>query len=173
MEIWKNVKDYENLYQVSNLGNVKRNNKILKPHLNAKGYCRVTLCKDGIRTKFTIHRLVAEQFIPNPDDKPCIDHINTDRTDNRVENLRWVTHLENNNNTNSKYKNSIPVLQFSLDGELVRKWESIRDVEKEIGIKNGTISNCIKANRICGGFKWRKYYKKIWEKSHIPLKDVA
>lgn len=173
MEIWKDVNGYTGLYQISNLGNVKRNNKILKPYFNSKGYYRVDLYKDGIEKKYTVHRLVAEHFIPNPDNKPCIDHINTNKTDNRVENLRWVTHKENNNNPKSKYKQSIPVLQFSLDGELVNRWESIRDIEREIGIRNSAISHCLKSNKICGGFKWRKWYKKIWEKSHIPLKNVA
>ena len=112
-EIWKPIKDYEGLYEVSNLGRVKSLNyrgtgkeKILKNIENSKGYFQVSLVKFGKQKVFKIHRLVAETFIPNPEGKPCIDHINTIRSDNRVENLRWVTHEENNNNPLTKKKYS-------------------------------------------------------------------
>lgn len=109
-EIWKDVLNYEGIYQVSNLGNVrniKRGNS-LKGRLDTYGYYRVILSKKGSHYKnFQIHRLVAQAFIPNPDNKPQVDHINTIRTDNRVENLRWVTYRENNLNpiTMEKYRN--------------------------------------------------------------------
>lgn len=114
-EIWKDIKGYEGLYQVSNKGRVKsldryaKNNsklqfrpeRILKQNIQNAGRnkrCAVALCKDGIITRFRVHRLVAEAFIPNPDNKPFIDHIDTDSTNNVVENLRWVTAKENSNN---------------------------------------------------------------------------
>lgn len=111
-EIWKDIVGYEGLYQVSNLGRVRScdkyvsyrwgerliKGKMLKPHFRGRGYIQYSLVNKQKQNNFYIHRLVAEAFIPNPDNKPCIDHINTDKTDNRVENLRWVTHSENSNN---------------------------------------------------------------------------
>lgn len=107
MEIWKDIDGYEGLYQVSNEGRVKslaRNgivaygnrlkDRILKPYTQI--YKSYRLCKDGKANKEMEHILVAKAFIPNPENKPCVDHINDIPTDNRVENLRWVTHQENN-----------------------------------------------------------------------------
>ena len=112
-EVWKPIKDYEGLYEVSNLGRVKTLNyrgtgkgKILKNIECSNGYLTVGLTKNGKRKLFTVHRLVAEAFIPNPEGKPCIDHINTIKNDNRIENLRWVTHEENSNNSLTKKKMS-------------------------------------------------------------------
>ena len=120
MEEWRDIEGYEGLYQVSNLGRVKslnrfiyKNNGTIQP-LKGKicamcpdnnNYIKVSLCKNGKYALKLVHRLVAIAFIPNPENKPEIDHINTDRKDNRVENLRWCTHKENVNNplTISKY----------------------------------------------------------------------
>lgn len=112
-EIWRDIPDYEGKYQVSNMGNVRNiiRGKNLKGRLDMYGYYRVILYKKGIRYKsFQIHRLVAMSFIENPNGKPQVDHINTIRTDNRVENLRWVTYRENNLNpiTMEKYRNKPP-----------------------------------------------------------------
>lgn len=81
------------IYEVSNLGRVKCNGKIVEPHMRNK-YLYIAL--------FYVHRAVAELFIPNPENKPCVDHINTDRLDSRAENLRWVTYKENSNNPLSR-----------------------------------------------------------------------
>lgn len=122
-EIWKPIKDYEGCYEVSNLGRVRSikrtivkndgrvttyKERIIKPYKNNQGYLIVGLYVKGKHEKFLVHRLVAEAFIPNPDNKPCIDHINTIRDDNIVENLRWATYEENNNNplTNKKQSES-------------------------------------------------------------------
>ena len=112
-EVWKPIKDYEGLYEISNLGRVKSLNykktgkeKILKNVENNYGYLMVGLTKNGKQKLFLVHRLVAEAFIPNPENKPCIDHINTIRTKNYVWNLRWVTHEENSNNPLTKNKMS-------------------------------------------------------------------
>ena len=109
MEIWKDIEGYEGLYKISNLGRVKSLNynntgkeRILKLGGNRGNYPQVELGKNGERRTCLVHRLVAEAFIPNPDNKPCVDHINTIKTDNRVENLRWVTRKENANNPLTK-----------------------------------------------------------------------
>ena len=110
-EIWKPIRDYEGLYEVSNLGGIKRlendknrKEKILKPYKNKLGYLCINLCRDNKVKQMYVHRLVAIAFIPNPENKPCIDHINTIPNDNRVENLRWVTYKENMNNELTKEK---------------------------------------------------------------------
>lgn len=115
-EIWKEIEGYNKRYFISNKGSVKRicekskKEVYMKIHKNEKGYCRVRLSYN-YKTNFkSVHRLVAEAFIPNPENKPEIDHINGNREDNRVENLRWATHSENMNNplTKKKMKEYIP-----------------------------------------------------------------
>lgn len=99
-ETWKNIKEYEGLYQVSNLGRVKsfavyKQGKILRPIRTHKGYLTVVLSKDKKEKRKRIHRLVAEEFIPNPKHKEQVNHINGNKTDNRINNLEWVTCQEN------------------------------------------------------------------------------
>lgn len=176
-EIWKTIQDYPN-YQVSNMGRVKslgnnkhRKEKILKSINSNTGYLFVILCKEGKVKFYNIHRLVAQAFIPNLENLPCVDHINTIRTDNRVENLRWVTNQENSNNPITKNKmmenshlrnkfgiehpKSKPIIQFTLDGKLVRKWDSAYEVQRELGFNNSHISAC------CNN-KIKSAYKFIW-----------
>lgn len=97
MEEWKDIKDYEGLYQVSNLGNVIgiKSGKILKIYKSKRGYCMIGLYKNNNNKNFSIHRLVAMAFIPNPYNKPCVNHKNGILTDNMVENLEWCTYSEN------------------------------------------------------------------------------
>ena len=105
-EIWKDITGYEGLYQISNLGRLKslkrKCNKrlckeiIKKPSL-ANGYQRIALCKNGQINYYSIHRLVATAFIPNPKKLPCVNHKDTNRANNRVDNLEWCTYKENNN----------------------------------------------------------------------------
>lgn len=101
LEFWKDIKGYEGLYQVSNVGQVRSlprygmKGKILKPALTHDGYLRVCLCKENKKKNFSVHRLVAAAFLPNEEELPEVDHINNDKTDNRVANLQWISSVEN------------------------------------------------------------------------------
>ena len=119
-EIWKDIKGYEGLYQVSNLGRVKRvtTGRVLKQFPNKQGYLLVSLCKTGKQKSFAIHRLVAQAFILKPENKPEVNHIDEDKTNNMVSNLEWCTRVENNNYGTrteriSKIK-SIPIIATNL-----------------------------------------------------------
>jgi hypothetical protein len=107
MEIWKKVIGYEGVYEVSNLGKVKRvgnlrgvnkayvNDYYLKPTDNGKGYLRIKLSNNGISKRVMLHRIIAEAFISNPLNKKVINHINNNKKDNRIENLEWCSQSEN------------------------------------------------------------------------------
>ena len=105
-------------YAVNILGEVKNVTKgrILKPMLN-RGYLSVTLYTNNKQTFHNIHRLIALHFIPNPENKPCIDHINRIRSDNRIENLRWVTKAENNQNMSLHKDNKLKEQNISINGK--------------------------------------------------------
>ena len=96
MEEWRDIKGYEGLYQVSNLGRVRSKRKILKGTPDKDGYLRVALCKNGTRKYFGIHRLVAIAFIYNANNYPCVNHKDENKTNNRVKNLEWCTIAYNN-----------------------------------------------------------------------------
>lgn len=161
-EIWKTIEDYPN-YMVSNMGRVKNlrgKGKILKIKKEKNGYIRINLYKKGVNKHFSVHRLVAQAFIPNPENKPQIDHINTNRTDNRVENLRWVTRIENMNNP-------ISILQFDLNNNFIKKWYSIADIERELNFNHSFISICCSNKRKTAyGYIWQ--YADDYER--IPFK---
>lgn len=97
-EIWRDIAGYEGDYQVSTFGRIKSfkngKEKILKPTISGD-YIRIELCKSGVQKQFSVHRLVAEAFIPNPKGKPCINQLDGNKFNNTVENFEWVTHSEN------------------------------------------------------------------------------
>ena len=99
-EVWKDIVGYEGIYQVSNFGRVKNTEtgRIMKTYKDKYGYITTSISYKGKTKHFLIHRLIAKAFIPNPENKPHINHINTIRDDNRIENLEWVTRKENSNN---------------------------------------------------------------------------
>ena len=100
-EVWKDIAGYEGIYKVSNLGNIKsfRKNKetVLKPYTTSQGYKQARLFKDGKSKGFFVHRLVAQAFLPNPENLPCINHKNEVKDDNRLENLEWCSYKYNSN----------------------------------------------------------------------------
>lgn len=166
-DVWRDVIGYEGKYQVNTKGEIRslnygRMNKIclLKPYLGNRGYLSVVLSK-GNKTKIKmVHKLVAESFIPNGDNKPFIDHINNIKTDNRVENLRWVTHKENMRNplTRKRFSESAkkrPISENALKNwqkriyckELNKTFDSITQASKELNIPISCICRVCSGNR--------------------------
>lgn len=162
-EYWKPVEGYEGLYEVSNEGRVRSLNynrtreiRILRPDITKKGYLKVGLCKNGKQKKFLVHRLVAQAFVPNIFSLNEVNHINEVKTDNRVENLMWCDTKENCNWGTRNERISKPVLQFSKDGEFIREWPSVIEVQRVLGFSQGNISMC------CLG-KLKSAYNYIWK----------
>lgn len=172
-EIYKDIIDYENTYQISNLGNVKslkrivngRNGKIklktkiLKYSL-VRGYKAVNIWKNGKYKNVKIHRLVGLYFVENKDNKKCINHINGIKTDNRVENLEWCTYSENliHAYKNKLNKNEKIIMQFDLNNNLINEFESLSQASTFINKYNqrGNISDCCnKKRKTAYGFKWK------------------
>ena len=167
MEIW-DIEGYEGLYQVSNLGRVKSLNykctkeeKILKPKVCKKGYLMVGLYKEGKRRYYLVHRLVAETFIDNPEDKPQVNHKDEDKTNNKVENLEWVTSKENNNygTRTEKVAKSLskPICGINIKTNERIEFPSTREAGRS-GFKQGNIVDCLKGRyKTHKGYKW--FYK--------------
>lgn len=191
-EVWKDIKGYEGLYQISNYGRVKSlerlikkfcgnytiKEKILKQSKNADGYLQVSLFqKKNVSKTYRVHRLVAEAFISNHENKSIVDHINGERTDNRVENLRWVSQKENINNPITlgrmskskigtklseevkeiiKLTHSKPILQYDMYGNFIREWESASQAGRELGIDSTSIREVCNGNyRHAGFYVWK------------------
>ena len=157
-ESWVDVVGYEGLYEVSDLGRVKniKTGRILKPWNISTGYLLVSLCKNGIVRKALIHRLVATAFLPNPQNLPEVNHRDENKSNNAVENLEWCTHDYNMNYGTIYERLSKPVLQFNLQGNLIKEWPSVSKVEEEMGITH--ISDCCLGRygyKTAKGFIWR------------------
>ena len=173
MEIWKDIKGYEGLYQVSNLGNVKSLNyrkqkcaKNLTPKTNNKGYLWVELSRDGGRQCFLIHRLVGEAFIKNPYNFKVINHKDENPKNNRVENLEWCTQSGNMQYYYDrhihvprgayKHADGRKILQFGKNGELIAEWDNAVTIKHILGMSQWSVSECCRGNRKTAyGFIWR------------------
>ena len=163
-EIWCPIKGFEGLYEVSDKGRVKSigygKEKILKPFSNKDGYLQVGLRKNRGRKNWLVHRLVAKTFIPNPDNLPEVNHKDEDKTNNSVQNLDWCDKKYNNNygtrTQRQADKCSKPVIQFTKDGEFVREWKSMNDVQRNLNYSQGNISSC------CTG-RYKYAYNFIWK----------
>lgn len=156
-EIWKDIDGYDGLYQVSNLGNVrsfKRGKlRIMAFSTNKYGYHKITLHDNKVKKHTTIHQLVAKAFIPNPENKPQVNHINGIRNDNRLENLEWCTAKENTNHSieilNSRKigeHHSCSILDTKtvlLIVDLDKKGFLIKEISNITGVKSSTINNVI------------------------------
>ena len=161
-EIWKDIPNYEGIYQASNLGRVKSlkrpyglKEKILKPRIT-RGYYRVHLHKNSIRKDYFVHRLVFEAFNGTIPENMQINHINEIKTDNRLENLNLMTPKENINWGTGIERRSKQVLQFTLEDVFIKEYPSIRQAERETGFGNQHIYACCKGKlKQAYGYKWK------------------
>ena len=163
-EIRKDVQDYMLLYSVSNLGNIKKydhkNSKFvhMKQHTIWAWYLWVALHKKNNKIPRQVHRLVAQAFISNPENKPFINHKNWIRDDNRVENLEWCTSSENNLHAYralwrkncclwrfwGKHYSSKRVLQYDINWKFIKERASGMDIQRELWFSGKCISSCCK-----------------------------
>lgn len=169
-EIWKDIEGYEGLYQVSDFGRVKRVNtdRILKGYKITGDYLGVKLCKNNIKSTQKIHRLVAEAFIPNSENKPQVNHIDEDKSNNMVSNLEWMTATENNNHgtrneraakTISKSK-SIPIIATNIKTSEFQEFNSTNECARQLGLHTSNITAVLKGRlKQTGGYTF-KYLNK-------------
>lgn len=176
IEEWRDIKGYEGLYQVSNLGKVRsldryvnyndgtihlHKGRMLDPIEIKDKYLGVCLSKNNKRNIRSIHRLVMKTFLPNPDNLPQVNHINTCKWDNAIWNLEWCDAKKNNNNpfTIAKRINgklSRKINQYTLDGELVKTWCSMAEIKRTLNYEPSAICLCCKnRKKTYKGFKWQ------------------
>ena len=168
---WKPIEGYDGLYLISDTGKIfsAKSEKILKTYTNRLGYERIELNINGVAKKHLVHRLVAEAFIPNPDNLPIINHKDENPRNNSVDNLEWCTYQYNTNYgtcierrvENTVYKhgeenpNSKKVYQFDMDGNLLAEYVSVREAARITGLSDRSIS------KACVG-SLKKYAEYVW-----------
>lgn len=182
VEVWKDIKDYEGLYQVSNLGRVKSLdrfvvNRLLKGNIKITktdfyGYIPVSFTKNGKRKTFKVHRLVAKTFIDNNDNKPCVNHINGVKHDNVLSNLEWVTYKENfshalNMGLRKKINYERSIIMLDLNGNKLLIFDNVKEGAIAINGNSPCIHQVLSGKRKqMYGYKWdyaSKYINKETE----------
>ena len=175
VEKWKDIVGYEGRYKASNIGNVISLNylhtgkqKELKQAVLTSGYCAVNLCKNGKSKLYSVHRLVATAFLPNPNKYKEVNHINENTKDNRVENLEWCDRLYNANYgtlktrfRNIRAKNHCkPIYQYTMYKNFIAEYQSAREITRKFGFDNCYICRCCKNGiGVAYGYLWS--YNKI------------
>lgn len=171
-ETWKDIQNYEGLYQVSNLGNVKNyKGLIMKQKPSKDGYVRILLCKNGKYKSFYVHILVAKAFIDNPNNKSEVNHIDGNKANNTSSNLEWVSRLENHFHAvkmnlkpacptigkfGSEHPTSKAIYQYSKEGVFIKKWDCRGDAASYYGCTPNSITRCISGFRkTCKGYIWK------------------
>ena len=169
-ETWVPVRDFEGLYEISDIGRVKSlptmdwrgrvfKERILTNSKTRSGYTRVVLYKDGIRNERTIHRLVASAFLENPNNYPCVNHKNEIKDDNRVGNLEWCDQAYNNNYGTCNYRQARTkgrkVAQYSQSGEFVADYFSISEATRRTGFSTGAICRGLNEGAITNNYLWK------------------
>lgn len=168
-EKWKDIPNYEGLYQISNFGRVKSFRKstkyrcqseyILKPYVPQHGYEVVTLYDKSTKHKFLVHRLVATAFLPNPDNLPQINHKDENKRNNNVTNLEWCTAEYNNAYGTARLRASdtasLPIEQLAYDGKVIAIYRSTRIASELLGIKRGTLKSSIDKHSQLKGYYWQ------------------
>ncbi len=174
-EEWKDVEGYEGLYQVSNFGKIRsiyRYKRELKPLYTNSGYIQAQLCKDKTVKAVLVHRIVANAFIPNTENKPCINHKDGNKHNNHISNLEWCTFSENEKHSykvlkkktskgrlgmyGSKCYNHRNIIQYTIDGKFVKEYESRGEASRITGISSGSIWLAMNGKRnYAGGFIWK------------------
>lgn len=173
-EIWKDIVGYEGLYQISNYGRVKsvtrkvncRNGtiktiseKILASNPNNRGYYSVQLCYNSLPVRYLVHRLVANAFIPNPDNKEQVNHIDEDKANNSVDNLNWMTAKENTNFGTKNQRVSKANINNPLSSKSVTNgieiYPSAAEAHRQLSCDSSSIlKSCKNPNKTCGGYHW-------------------
>lgn len=171
-EIWKDIEGYEGLYQISNTGLVKSFKKcqgrgyyntpfhFLKPSLSTNGYYDVTLYKEPKnRHKVLVHKLVAQAFIPNPDNHPCVNHKDENKLNNNVNNLEWCTYGYNNAYGTARIrgieKRSKKIAQYTLEGQQIATYMSAHVAARLLGVSATDIFYCCSGKSdVAYGYRW-------------------
>lgn len=162
-EIWKDIILYGKPYCISNYGNVKgKLNRVLKPYTSSGGYYYICVREGKHCHHVRIHRLVAQAFIPNPKGLPQINHIDGNKSNNVVSNLEWISCKENikhgfeNNLYKHKGYSPTKIKQYDVNGNFVKLWDKMRDVEKEYNVSHTALRFCCLGKiKTCAGYVWR------------------
>lgn len=174
---WRIVQEYDH-YEVNELGQIRHRDrrKILSPRSNPGGYQYVNFKINGKGHNFAVHRIVANAFVPNPNQYPEVNHINGDKTDNRAINLEWVTSSENkihSHQSGTRQSNGKQVEQLTLSGELLNTFISVSEAARYIGCTVGAISNCCNGRtKTSQGYKWRFVEGSTTKYSRKPSESV-